>query len=102
MDSADRKRISDYITQNEDNIKYHYSKSLDLHETKVENNGKFVAIQKHTDKTGKTDLKFRCNLCENKKCILTSEQQSFFDRLFIRGIFSKMFEIYTEKNKTTR
>ena len=98
MTISDKIRIWKYISQNKDKVKYHYSQTFDSHEVKTENDDKFVAIQVDQN----AELYLRCNICENKKCVLTSKQQSYFDKVFINKMYSKMFKSYQEKNNTTR
>ena len=93
--------ISMYINNNDDKVKYSFRPNLltGLHEASINYKG-FVSVQMLKDKEGNTHYCLEyCLNNDDEDTIVQTEEQNFFDKIFIQRMYSKMLRFYQYHNK---
>lgn len=99
----DKLGISYHINKTKNNVSYDCYKDIadnsSLHRVRI-NDVAFISIEKHNDDNlGTTHFSLRYYFPDKPEHNIRPDQQSYFDKLFISRMYSKMLNNYIVKNR---
>ena len=92
------------INKNKDNVEYSFFKNKEgesspvVHRVTINQDDSFISIQMHRDYYLNTFFNLRYYFPGQPERSILSYKQSFFDKLFISKMYSKMLNNYIAKN----
>ena len=97
----DKMAILYYINKTKNYVSYDYYKDIadnsSLHRVRIDDNA-FISIEMHIDDKLGTNFTLRYYFPDKPEHSIVPHKQTFFDKLFISRMYSKMLKNYTTKN----
>ena len=97
----DKIAILYHINKTKDNVSYDYYKDIadnsSLHRVRIHDIA-FISIEMHNNDNLSTHFTLRYYFPDKKEQSIIPSKQTFFDKLFISRMYSKMLKNYTTKN----